>query len=251
MKKIFLGIILSLFFAVNAGAMSGTYMQSIVGIGSVVCDDCSGTLKFAWHMEDNDSTPDVTLGNPCGCSDGDTIGAETGSPGFSSVQKSDGTYSLHINALDECYTFDISSDDIVIADDVKITFDIYIVSFPSDGYNHYFLEINKDVENYLQLRIETEGINTRVRAIYEGNDVICSAYIAATTGSMLSCEFQIKTGVTGNDTYLICAAESVEEDNDLSAIIGETTALVFGDTQGTEAGEYYLDNVKIDPCDRY
>lgn len=249
MKKLFFTIMVSFFFTVNAWALSPTFLQLVAG-GDIVCDNCSGSTQFAWHMEDNDSTPDVTLGNPCGCSDGDTIGAETGSPVFSSVQKSDGTYSLHINALDEGYTFDISSDDLVTADDVKITFDIYIVSFPSEGNDHYFLEINKDTENYLQFRLETLT-STNIRAIYEGGDVICSIFVNATTGSMLSCEFQIKTGVAGNDTYLICAAESAEEDNDLLAIVGETTALVFGDTQGSEAAEYYLDNVNIEPCDRY
>jgi len=244
MKKLFLAIIFCL-FAISAWAMSGPFMQSMVGSGG--CDDCSGDLKFAWHMEDNDSTPDVTLGNPCGCSDGDTIGAETGSPVFSTTQKSDGTYSLHIDALDEFYTFAVSAKDLIDPDNVKITFDIYIVSYPSATLTHEIIRATDDPTNYLRIYL-FEG-NVKVR--HEGQHTFDDVSVSVSTGSWVSCEYQAKTGVTGVDHYLICGVTSDENDDDLITLTATTDKLVYGDSYGTGAGEYYLDNVKVYPCDRY
>lgn len=241
----------------SAGWIETTYNNQnapatflIEGTPEGLCDDCSGSLKFAWHMEDNDATPDVTLGNPCGCSDGDTIGAETGSPVFSTTQKSDGSYSLHINALFERYEFAISADDICEADNVKITFDLYIVSYPSAGASHNIIEVNKDGNNYTKIRLT--GTTSSVAVEYHANGT-ASDYltVAVSTGAWVSCEYQAKTGIGDNDHYLKCGENSDEDDDDLVAMDGSLSSLVFGDTNGSGVGEYYVDNVKVYPCDRY
>lgn len=249
MKRLSL-LILSLIILDVSWALSPTMLDiSTHSSGEVSCDDCSGALKFAWHMEDNDSTPDVTLGNPCGCSDGDSIGAESGAPVFSNVQKSDGTYSLHINAKDEWYEFVVSGDDLVENDNVKITFDIYIVSFPAGaGTKHEIIRLPYDANNVVSIQIDDSG---DLLSYYRGTSVTDYINISPATGSWLSCEYQAKTGVAGNDHYLACGASSTEEDDDLTAMEGSATNLNFGDEFGTEAGEYYLDNVKISACDRY
>lgn len=220
----------------------------IGGQTSSSCDDCSGSLMFAWHMDDNDPTPDVTLGTPCGCSDGDEIGAETGSPEFSTTQKSDGTRSLRINALDEDYLFVVSSDDLINLDSFKVTFDIYVVSYPGTAAKYIEIFRATSGSDYVVVVAKNGGtLNTYHNGGATWNDL---AGVTVATGSFVSCELQMKTGVAGNDSYLICGANSAEEDNDLGTA-ASATSLYFGDKSGDEAGEYYIDNVKIYPCDRY
>lgn len=246
MKKLFFVIIVSFFLTANAWALSPTFLQLVTG-GDPVCDNCSGTLKFAWHMEDDDATPDVTLGNPCGCSDGDTIGAVTGSPVFSTAQKSDGTRSLHINAIDEHYTFVVSSDDIIEPDNIKITFDIYIVSYPASNYANCMSTATNST-NFLRLRLTTGDLQGKYMG---GGEADYVGGVVVSTGTWVSCEYQAKTGVAGNDHYIICGETAAEEDDDLVATDGSMTSLDFGDNGGDSAGEFYIDNVKIYPCDRY
>jgi len=247
MKKLILLILLlpSLCFG---GSIQDAHKAVIARMNTaVVCDDCSGTLKFSWHMEDNDSTPDVTIGNPCGCSNNDTIGAISDAPVFSTTQKSDGTYSLHINALDENYLFSVTTDDIVEVDNLKITFDIYVVSYPSAGKYHHIIFAGDDVNNYLQIQLE--GTNTVLGVYYNGQTTVDRINVNLDTGSWVSCEYQAKTGVAGNDHYLACGVASTEEDDDLVAFAATADSIRFGDEYGDEAGEYYLDNVKIYPSD--
>lgn len=253
MKKLFLAIILSCFLVANARALSPTFLQLVAGSDTAACDDCSGSLKFAWHMEDNDSTPDVTLGSPCGCSDGDTIGVENGSPVFSSAQKSDGTYSLHINALNERYVFTATEYDVIDLRDLKLTFDIYIVSYPSGGtYTEFFTSTEGDANNFLVLRIAGTGTIINVSTRSGGTQEYLSTP-AISTGSWISCEYQAKHNVSGVDHYMNCTGvAAVEEDDDFVNYTGDGSGdLIVGDNTGDEAGEYYLDNVKIDTSDRY
>lgn len=85
------------------------------------CDDCSGDLKFSWHMEN----VDVTLGTPCGCSDGDEGASTDGTPSLSSTEKSDGTYSAYGDTVDY-YKFVISHPDLVDVSEGKVVMDIFI-----------------------------------------------------------------------------------------------------------------------------
>ena len=200
-------------------------------------------------MEDNDSTPDVTLGSPCGCSDNDTVGAENGTPVFSTTQKADGTYSLHIDALDDRYSFSVLSDDLIVGDDFKVTFDLYIVSYPSAGTTMEIIRWVDDADNYVAIRLR--GTGPAVQGFYRGQATEDYIEVSAATGSWLSCEYQGKTGIVGNDHYIACAASSTEEDDDLNAMLQSMDTLIFGDQEGSEAGEYYLDNVKVYLCDKY
>lgn len=237
----------NILFCTPARALSPTFLQLVAG-GDPVCDDCSGSLKFAWHMEDNDNTPDVTIGNPCGCSDGDTIGEEFGSPDFSTSQKSDGTYSLRINAKFERYKFAVSSNDLIDLDSIKITFDLYIVTYPSAGLIQILVS-EYDGTDHLALYLSST--DNKVIAQRIGQSTSQYIGIAVATGSWFSCEYQAKTGIGDVDHYIKCGVTSAEEDDDHLTKDDPAIKLMLGDVTGTSVGEYYLDNVKVYPCDRY
>lgn len=91
MKKPLLTILLLFFMLTHAYAFN--QLAVCAGVPAVAaggCDDCSGTLVFSTHFE-NDN--DITVGTPCGCSDGTTAQALTGGSTYSSTYASDGTYS--------------------------------------------------------------------------------------------------------------------------------------------------------------
>lgn len=212
--------------------------------GGPSCDDCSGSLRFAWHMEDNDSTPDVTIGTPCGCADTDEVGTQNGSPGFSASQKSDGTYSLYIDALDESYEFSEPFD----FADYKITFDIYVVSYPSttDQYHEIFrVDYSADA---VGIFIKNGGT---VRGFHYENSVYDEVFVTVSTGSFISCEYQGKENVAGTDHYLKCGVNEDINDDDLGIIGGDSTGLYIGDKNGDGAGAYYIDNFKITVSDYF
>jgi len=252
MKKLILIFVALSFFSVCfAGSIQDMHKAEIARKNATVvtCDVCSGTLIWSWHMEDDDATPDITIGNPCGCSDDEnTTGTKSGSPVFSTTQKSDGSLSLFVDTLNYDYTFGIGSISVV---DIKITFDIYIVSYPASGQYMSFLAFREATPNddflYLQIH-ETGGV---IQANYSGWNAQESIQVAVATGSWVSCEYQFKDGVAGNDNYIICGETSTEEDDDPSALHEAITTLEVGSAVGTGTGSYYLDNVKISACDKY
>jgi len=249
MKRLLLLIFIPVLFAVLADARMS--LMQLGGGFDVVCDDCTGATKFAFHMEDDDATPDVTLGSPCGCSDGDEVGAETGSPAFSSAQKSDGTYSLHINAIDEYYEFDANGGEID-HDDFKITFDIYIVAYPDAGdwekcdiWSSYH-----DANDFFKLQLEDRtGGSYNVTAHVERDSVAEDVHVEVATGSFVSCEWQFKDGVDGNDHKLTCGVTTDEDDDDPAGHDTTPTVMRFGESYGTDNCEYYLDNFNITVSD--
>jgi len=250
MRKYFLLVLLVIF----CFGFRSPHLRVVAIKNASSCDDCTGATQFAFHMEDNDSTPDVTLGTPCGCSDGDTIGAETGSPAFSAVQASDGTYSLHIDAFNEYYEYDINANDIINPADFKIIFDIYVVSMPSDDQWKRFeiLGAAGDADDYVSLYLEDRGATEEITGAVNCQGTEETINVVITTGAWkTSCEWQFKDGVAGNDHYLSCDGNTREDDDDPTTFGTTPTTLYFGDERGTEVEEYYLDNVKITASDRW
>ena len=251
-KLILIFIALSFFSVCFAGSIQDMHKAAIARKNAaVICDSCAGDLKFSWHMEDDDSTPDVTIGDPCGCSNNDTIGAETGSPTFSNAvgQANGGTNALYINASGEYYTFDVTTEDIIVLDDIKLTFDIYIVSYPASGAA-YVITSEYDSSNFIYVYLDQA--TAKLAVWYRGGADSDSLLVTVPTGSWVSCVYQaLVGGPAGNDHYLICGAASDEGDGNLTAQGGSPASVVFGDNGSGDAGTYYLDNVKIYPNDRY
>ena len=247
MKKLILSILFILCLSFQASAFNPMIVVSGSGSGGVVCDDCSGATMFAWHMEDDDSTPDVTIGNPCGCSDGDKVGAETGTPAFSGAQKSDGELSLLINGGAEYYTFVVDADDIFNMDDFKITFDIYVTSWPTASGQHQIWAASGGTHN-AQIFLDDQAIDQ----IGFCKNAQCVYAPTPATGEFISCVAEAKDGVEGNDMYMSCTGdEPGEEDMDHDASTS-STSMTIGDVSGGDpTGVYYLDNFKITPSTRY
>jgi len=231
------------------GAGVGLLGGSVPSAGS--CDDCSGTLKFAWHAEN----VDVTKGTPCGCSDGDTTASASGSPSLSNVQKSDGTYSVLINATSEYYEFTKSGTDLLDPDDFKITFDLYVINLNSTGEEVEIITSYYDSNDYIIVMLDASYIKVYHKGNGTSDTMILN--LDGYTEQWLSCEYQAKTSVEGNDHYLSCGdAGSVEEDDDHVAFNNQPTKLVIGTGGGSSSyndgdATYYIDNIKIYPCDKY
>jgi hypothetical protein len=181
-------------------------------------------------MEDDDSTPDVTLGTPCGCSDGDEIGAETGSPSFDATTQSDGTYSLLINALTEYYAFDISGVDLFDIDDFKITFDLYLGSYAGAGEWVYVWQAYYDADNLASVYIDATQVCGYQCAATVCNSV-CISGLSTTT--WYSCTYEGKDGIEGNDHKIVCGATSQEEDDDLGTVGNDADYFYFGSPGGS------------------
>jgi len=223
-----------------------------VAAGEVACDVCAAQpLMFSWHMENNDITPDVTIHDvitdPCGCSDGDTIGAGTASPVFDGASYSDGSYSLYVDGLDDRYDFTVDTKDIIDPDDIKMTFDIKVTTYPASGYAEV-IRASYNADNNMVVQLIDIGV---VRVLHIGGADSDSVEVSVATGSFVSCEYQSKQGVAGNDHYLICGATSDEDDDDMTAMAASMGYLQMGDHYGTGVAVYNLDNVKIYPCDKY
>jgi len=211
------------------------------------CDDCSGDLKFAWHFENETN---VTTGTPCGCSDGDATPAKEGSPAITPDQKSDGTNSMHVDNTSENYTF--TPTNLVDIDNVKITFDLYIVSMPTSGDNAIFQAYDAGPDDTLVITLTT----TLLYAVSKGSGTSDNVGITPTaTGEWLHIEYQKKVGVDGSDHYLTDGTASDQDDDDPVAITDVPTVFMIGSggILGYDDGDgvYYVDNFKITLCDKY
>ena len=241
-KKLILFILLSLCVALQASAWNPMITTSGKS-GAAVVDSCAGSLHHSWHMEDNtgapELTPDVTVGGPpTGCSDTDAIGAVVGTaPAFVSDYYSDGALSIDLDALDEAFTFTAN----IAADDSKVTFDLYIVSYAAAGNYGDIMRIVYDANNQVIIRIS----DTSVIGFIRGGGTDDQIAISPSTGTWLNCEYQVKDGVDGNDHYINCSGTSAEEDDDVGTFASNATAIEVGDRYGDGPADVRLDNLYI------
>ena len=141
----------------------------------------------------------------------------------------------------------MTADDLIDGDDFKITFDIYVVSYPASGSIHV-MRPKDDTNNNIVIKLDTTA--DTVSAQRAGGGDIEYLSVAVSTGSWVSCEYQAKI-VDGNDHYLKCGETEDEGDADHTSMLQSMDSITFGDEYGSGAGEYYLDNVKIYPSDKY
>lgn len=250
MRKLFLTLLCFLLFSVSANAGMRLLTPGGCDISAPGYDcDCTNGAKFCWSFENTT----ITTGTPAGCSDGDTTAAATGSPALDSGQVVSGTNALHINALDEYYQFLVSSNDLVDPDDFKITFSLYAVSCPGTSTNKMDLIriANGAGGDSSSIQLYNNGGQCSVRHNHYSEGSGDNLIVAISTGSWISCEVQIKQGVGDTDHYLACGENSTSNDDDPVAFSADATTLEFGDLGGNEAEEYYLEDVTIQPCDKY
>jgi len=178
MKKLFIAALIILFCSpVSSSELTG---GQLVG-GSVPaiaesCDDCSGDVKFAWHLEN----VDVTLGTPCGCvdADGDEIGTANGGATLSDTQKQDGTNSLY-NAGNDYYSFDVSSNDIIdLQDQGAISFYIWVNDWTATGAETEMVGSWVDNQNRMGFYFAYDVDSTDFAFRIEGNDDVDTRYLS-------------------------------------------------------------------------
>jgi hypothetical protein len=225
----------------------------------VTCDDCSGDLKWSWHMED---MSDTTAGTPCGCTDGggDTVPVLSGSGSYcyrDDAQKSDGTYSLRLpsSAAYDFYEFNISNDIELNDSEGRIVIDIYVDTWADSKtffYAHYL-----GSQNFIQLKLEGAANDIEAQAIYTGNssgDAIKTAGTGHVENEWLRITYRwdiAKSGVdhiveicdlTPPDTTSNCADSGLQDD--LAAWNDDATELQIGMISSGGA-TLWIDNVEI------
>lgn len=245
MTRLFKYIALALcLIAIPANAGRLDYLRGATSSTTTYsADDCSGTLVFSWHAVLDDMTPTVTDGCPalpCGCADVDETGTANGSPSFSNAYG--GGYALLINALDENFRFLETG---ASFDDIKITFDIYIVSFPGAGKDTSFFNMTSTATDNITLYTAETGSITAVRYCNSSGDSVTVSSLS--TGVWYTdCEYLAKTGVGGNDHKLTIGAETPDEDNDaLAASVTADNGFYIGEREGDTASTYLLRNIKV------
>jgi hypothetical protein len=254
MKKLLSLILISLFWLVPLVLAGSPHLTVLARRAATY--DCSNGLMFGWGFEDTT----ITSGTPAGCSDGDTTATIANSPELSATRATDGSKSLRINAADENYTLDVTTYDLIDIRDIKVTFDIWVVTFPtSQTLESWFIElIDHEWDSYLLIGVYTEtgwAQTVQARNSHVGTEKVVTT-TTLNTGEWYSCEYQAKANVAGNDHYITCGgATSDEDDDDFGAsYTGDGTGtLYFGDEHGDDGGtsEYYVDKIKITTSDRY
>lgn len=239
MRKIWPILLLLFFISIRADAVVIVYsQQGGGGAASVVCDDCSdANLTFSWHAEDID----VTVGTPCGCSDGDTTATLVSGAVISSTQKSDGTNSLSFPTSLDYATFDNTSEDIINKDAGTIIFDIYLTA--RANFQRVFI-YEVDSNNFI--RCQTRNID-ELDVIYSGD----STEIGAVTGAAdlsLNTFYTVtakwRTGVTDPSLSITVNGSTGTNNTDLTAIIGNSGTIEIGSKiSGSTFG--FIDKVLI------
>jgi len=226
------------------------YAWGVVGISGGVpsggsCDDCSGDLKFSWHMEN----VDLTLGTPCGCVDsgGDITATANASIELSATQKQDGSTSALFNADNEYYSFTVSSGDLITAAEGKVIFYVYIDTFDAD--ESVFSAVG-DADDYIEIQMVINSAAIDFYGVYSGAGTIDTLLVDSNRieDEWIYVEYGWKYGVDGNDHYIkICDADGVsncvteEQDDDLGLVDTAFTELRIG-TANQDTISCYLDN---------
>lgn len=150
MKRLF--FIPIVLFASVAWGNPGCMMMS-GSAGGVACDDCSGTLAYSHHAENNDDATTSANGT-CGCSDSVTYKSwdlTTGatSAEYSTTQKYDGLYSVYIDAVGD--EVSVTETDWLDLTEVG-TWSAWVYATPNDD-NLFYIGI--DATHYVRVRYNT------------------------------------------------------------------------------------------------
>lgn len=163
---------------------AGTGIASVLGKNytdgdSVSCDSCSGNRSLMAHFENND---DVTVGTPCGCSDGDTTVALTNAT-YGSTYYQDGAYSLHIGGSGHYATWSNTSRAILDEAAGTIKFWIRVSTWLSNG--RIFYSAYNTSTDYLRIRmVGTSNTDIEFDITYNDGTSTLTATTAALNGGL-------------------------------------------------------------------
>lgn len=246
MKKLILIFCTVFLLVVNVNA--GHFIRKVGG----TADDCSGDLKFSWHMENDD----VTLGDPAGCSDGDETGSITGSAILDTTQKSDGQKSIKVSKSSGTgfYSFDVSSNDIIDMQEGKIVIDLYVDTWVN---NAVFIKW-KDSGCYAMIRLRNSASDIEVGAyVDQGSvyDTLETSGSGHTEDEWLRITYQWDLSQSSADHKIeLCDLTPPDTTSNCTSIQEDTlvtwdnpiTALQIGETQSVSGTMLvYIDNVQI------
>lgn len=250
-------ILIIVFIVVVSGFMlkdsykASAWMNPCIFGGSsqgLVCDDCSGNRKVAYHAEGTN----ITSGTPCGCSDGETVFTVNNSPTFSSTNPYDGSYSLRVDGNSEYISLAKNGTTEINIDDIKLTFELFIEQYPSANLIIFdVVDSPMDWTNYLQLKLTTAGYIQAVREGQNAQDTIMSASACA-TNSWLTVEYQADHAHAGSSNHYIGIdgmAGAAESDSILTQD-DDTTEIRIG-ADGNFSGGHRLDAFDWGPADRW
>lgn len=203
------------------------------------CDVCSDGLTFAWHCEN----VDVTLGNPCGCSVGDTVASLNGTAAISDAQKSDGTNSAYFPNGSDWYDFTISSYDIISDTAGTVTLDFYVDTWEADtrlllGFGHANDRLVIGLSGTEEVTIYYKGSGSAVQL--NTND----ATLLEDTWYTLTAKW--RQGETDPSMSIQITGEGTEAttNTNLTDMTNEWTQLAIGPSEVAGEG-IYIDNIKI------
>ena len=237
-------LILLVSLLVLSSCMSPSDAAINVAVGSppavAGCDSCSGDLSLAVHFEDA-TNHNVTVGTPCGCSDGDAIYTLASSAVESTTQKSDGTYSLSIPTMADYAVFDVSTNDIFTPVAGTLVFDMYVTTWAN--YTVLFTA-RYNATNYLTVTILDDS---EIRARYSGAGTVITV---ETSGASLVVNTWYTITVKWrqadlNPNLSINANTQTTTDNtNLTAWDASATNIWLGDID-VAGWALFIDNVKV------
>jgi hypothetical protein len=225
-------------------------MLGSVPVAGVTCDDCSGNVSFVAHFE-NDL--DVTKGDPCGCSDGDTTLELTGATFSTDAEHTgDGLYGLYCANGTDYAKVENTSRNILTEVSGTIKFWIYITTWVS-GTKVFFTEYGTS-SDYLRLTM-AGGSNSDIEFTLRQNDTEVPNKDAPTTeldGDLNTWYYivvkwrntgdpNLFIGVYSDEVGTLFNANSYASNNtDLAAWGGEPDFIEIGNNS-SNAAAFYID----------
>ena len=204
--------------------------KAAAGGGS--CDTCTGTLLFSSHFENND---DITQGTPCGCNTNADITWALTNATYSSVQKSDGTYSLLKDSNTD--SAEITVDSPGSTHDGSMSFDVYVSTWAN---NEPLLSLYVNDNNYINVMTSTPD---KVILYYKGTNVaVSTAGVVLSTGAWhnIVASWLFST----NTNSLKLTLDGGAPDYKTAWIEPLVGSPILKTGYGTNA-QYYLDNVVL------
>jgi len=217
MKKYWLLFLLMPFLFAASPTQRG--YRSVLGANT---ETCSATTRlFVWHLE---NATDITIGNPGGCSVGDTTPSAF-AISLTGTKKFDGRYSGYSTTNASVYRFQGTSEDIAHFDEGKIKIRCWVETH-LDGSQILRMTGNADsANNNMYIAMETTG-GTMIKAGWNGNasGVQITSTVAISTSQWITITYAWKNSLTTQDQYL-----GVDNDND---------GVDDASTQGTDISDW-------------
>jgi len=236
MKKFIIFLALLYVFFACTGA-------TIIVRGPVVntqsgCDDCSGDLSLAHHLEN----VDCETGTPCGCSDNASKSLTLGSDASISTQTatnwpSDGTHSLALGTGNT--TFPLNWD----KNKGTISFDIYCSSYTATQNAVYIGDVDGDHVKVIMVYSDNNKVYFQIRHNWGTTWTVASAANAFTGGKVSITAKWDTTDHSGNYMALDVDGTTTYGSTAFTPVSGTYTTLVA--PANASGNTCYIDNVKV------